>query len=139
MIFLLNITRVGGSACEKAVNLVVVDTPEGVESIGYTAFMQCSSLTTVSFPTTLKSIEDAAFNQCSSLDNVDLLHTNLQELGEAAYFECYKLKSMTIPYSLQTPGADCWNIFSACYKSVPSSIDTNDNDAVVTYLRSQQQ
>ena len=32
-IFLLNITKVGDRACHSAVNLVVVDIPEGVESI----------------------------------------------------------------------------------------------------------
>ncbi|GMI10512.1 hypothetical protein TrLO_g11165 [Triparma laevis f. longispina] len=56
VIFLLNITKVGGSACEWVVNLVVVDNPEGVKSICDYAFKDCSSSTTVSFPTTLKSI-----------------------------------------------------------------------------------
>ncbi|GMH58544.1 hypothetical protein TL16_g02632 [Triparma laevis f. inornata] len=38
LIFLLNITKVGEYACSWAVNLVVVDIPEGVERIGYAAF-----------------------------------------------------------------------------------------------------
>ena len=44
MIFLLNVTKVG----DYAANLVVVDIPEGVKSIGHHAFNTCSSLTTVS-------------------------------------------------------------------------------------------
>ena len=45
VMFLLNITKVGERACIYAVNLVVVDIPDGVERIGNYAFCYCSSLT----------------------------------------------------------------------------------------------
>ncbi|GMH89451.1 hypothetical protein TL16_g11461 [Triparma laevis f. inornata] len=45
VIFLLNITKVGKNECMYAINLVVVDTPDGVERIGNYAFWYCSSLT----------------------------------------------------------------------------------------------
>ncbi|GMI14964.1 hypothetical protein TrLO_g10420 [Triparma laevis f. longispina] len=105
VIFLLTVTKVGHSACEFAVNLVVVDIPEGFESIGIDAFYCCTSLTTVSFPTTLTWIGLRSFQDCSSLENVDLLHTNLQELGESAFNGSSELNSMTIPDSLQKLGA----------------------------------
>ncbi|GMI16655.1 hypothetical protein TrLO_g6303 [Triparma laevis f. longispina] len=82
--FLLNVTKVGEWSCTHAANLVFVDIPEGVESIGQSAFGYCRSLTTVSFPITLISIGEFTFSHCSSLDNVDLLHTNLQELCQHA-------------------------------------------------------
>ncbi|GMH51534.1 hypothetical protein TL16_g01032 [Triparma laevis f. inornata] len=100
VIFLLNITKVGESAYAFAINLVVVDIPEGFESIGKSAFHHCRSLTTVSFPTTLTSIGQGSFRLCSSLKNVDLCHTNLQEIGKYAFMDCSELKSMTIPDSL---------------------------------------
>ncbi|GMH69849.1 hypothetical protein TrLO_g4993 [Triparma laevis f. longispina] len=103
VIFLLNIAKVGKYACYSAVNLVVVDIPKGVVSIGDRASMYCWSLTRVSFPTTLTSIGGLAFG-CYSLENVDLLHANLQELGEEAFYGCSELTSMTIPDSLQTLG-----------------------------------
>ncbi|GMH52502.1 hypothetical protein TL16_g01243 [Triparma laevis f. inornata] len=53
VIFLLNIKKVGEQECMWATNLVVVDIPEGVQSISRAAFFRCYSLTTVSFPTTL--------------------------------------------------------------------------------------
>ncbi|GMI18516.1 hypothetical protein TrLO_g14870 [Triparma laevis f. longispina] len=42
--FLLNVKKVGDCACCYAVNLVVVDIPEGVESIHVAAFEYCRSL-----------------------------------------------------------------------------------------------
>ena len=142
-IFLLNITNVGKWAYFCAVNLVVVDIPKAVKSIGYQSFGACESLTTVSFPTTLTSIGQWAFGYCSCLDNIDLLHTNLQELGGYAFWKFSELKSMTIPDSLQTLGD---NVFYNCSKLVPSSIDIsdeiNDDDVtseVVAHLSSQQE
>ena len=41
VIFLLNITEVGIRACMLAINLVVVDIPEGVKSIRERAFSYC--------------------------------------------------------------------------------------------------
>ena len=93
----------------------------------------------MSFPMTLKSIGDYAFVVCSSLDNVNLLHTNLQELGRSAFAGCDELESMTIPDSLQKVGDD---VFVYSSKLVPSSIDINDeineNDVtskVIAHLR----
>ncbi|GMH60889.1 hypothetical protein TL16_g03147 [Triparma laevis f. inornata] len=135
VIFLLNIKKVGEYSCWHADNLVVVDIPDGVESIGDSAFNQCHSLTAVSFPTTSTRIGDFAFYDRSSLDNVDLLHTNLRELDREAFRDCSELKSMMIPDSLQTLGD--W-VFIDCSKLVPFIIKTYDNDAVVAHLRSLQ-
>ena len=141
VIFLPNIVKVGEFACMLAVNLVVLDIPEDVKRISKGAFAGCRSLTTVSFPTTLTSIGEASFSLCSSLEKVDLLHTNLQELGDGAFVGCEELKSMTIPDSLQTLGK---HVFARCSKLVPSSIDVSPsgynestNDAVVSHLNPQ--
>ncbi|GMH92923.1 hypothetical protein TrVE_jg10855 [Triparma verrucosa] len=112
VVFLLNVTKVGERSCEWAVNLVVVEIPEGVESIGDYAFADCCNLTTVSFPTTLTSISIGVFQECSSLDNVDLFHAQLQEIGAEAFFRCSELKSMALPDSLQTLGD---HVFEECY------------------------
>ncbi|GMH52205.1 hypothetical protein TL16_g01181 [Triparma laevis f. inornata] len=122
VVFLLNVTKVGDHACAFARNLVVVDIPEGVKSIGELAFGHCTNLTTVSFPRTLTTIGKHAFNSCGSLEIVDLLHTNLQEIGPAAFIYCKELKTMTIPTSLKTPTVKSDKVFLYCTKLVPSSI-----------------
>ncbi|GMI15994.1 hypothetical protein TrLO_g2066 [Triparma laevis f. longispina] len=135
VIFLLNITKVGNYACMYAVNLVVVDIPEGVKRIGAAAFHHCKSLTTLSFPRTLTLIGEAAFRDCPSLENIDLRHTNLAKLSGLAFYNCSELKSITIPDSLQTIGGYA---FKNCSKLVPSSINIHDNNAVIADLRSHQ-
>ncbi|GMH74043.1 hypothetical protein TL16_g06354 [Triparma laevis f. inornata] len=126
VIFLLNVAKVGHYAIAFTVNLVVVDIPEGVVSIGDFAFGNCTSLTTVSFPTTLKLVDESAFYKYSSLGNVDLLHTNLKESGRWAFADCSELKKMTIPDSLQTLGH---HVFHRRSKLVPSNINVDcDSD-----------
>ena len=112
-----------------------------IESIGERAFDNCNSLTTVSFPTTLTPIGECVFFNCSSLENVDLLHTNLQELDRYAFRRCSELKSKTIPDSLQTLWSQ--SVFLGCSKLVPSSIDVSNEDddttsEFIAHLRLQQ-
>ncbi|GMH98911.1 hypothetical protein TrLO_g14216 [Triparma laevis f. longispina] len=120
VILRLNITKAGVYACICTANLVVVDIPEGVESISKYVFALCHGLTTVSCPTTLTSIGEGAFGRCNSLENIDLLHTNLQELGRHAFAYCSELTSMTILDSIQTLD---YGVFYFCYKLVPNYID----------------
>ena len=104
-----------------AVNLVVVDIP--VERIGKSAFASCRNWTAVAFPSTLTLIEFVAFYNCTSLENVDLLHTNLHEIGSRALDKCSELTSMTILDSLQKLEG---SVFRDCSKLVPSNIDVRE-------------
>ncbi|GMH74246.1 hypothetical protein TrST_g14012 [Triparma strigata] len=133
VIFLLNITKVGDCACSCASNLVVVEIPEGITSIGIFSFYSCSSLKDIKFPKSLSSIGIQSFYQCSCLEQVDLLHTNVQYLDEGAFEDCTSLLEMRVPDSLQKVGDYA---FYNCSKLVPSDIEIYDNEAVVTYLRS---
>ncbi|GMI00080.1 hypothetical protein TrVE_jg14310 [Triparma verrucosa] len=133
VIFLLNITKVGKDACFYASMLVTVDIPEGITIIGDYSFFDCKSLKEIKFPTSLTSLGRASFSQCSGLEEVDLLHTNVRELGTWAFKGCTSLREMKIPDSLQKFG-HC--AFFNCYRLVPLGIETYNNNAVVTYLRS---
>ena len=137
VVFLLNITKVGDYACRLASNLVAVDIPEGITIIGEDSFAYCYSLKDIKFPKSLTSIGRSSFNSCYSLEEVDLLHTNVEELGNCAFYYCKSLTEMKVPDSLQTLGT---YVFDGCYRLVPSDVDFTllDNDAVVTYLRSLQ-
>ncbi|GMH87304.1 hypothetical protein TrVE_jg2230 [Triparma verrucosa] len=140
IIFLLNVTKVGDRACAYASNLVVVDIPEGITTIGYYSFAQCSKLKHIKFPKSLISIGKWPFAYCSSLEQVNLLHTNVQQLGTNAFYYCISLREMKIPDSLQELGED---VFYKCSELVPSTIDIDDKinhddvtSEVIAYLRS---
>ncbi|GMI43717.1 hypothetical protein TrCOL_g13530 [Triparma columacea] len=133
VVFLLDITKVGHFTCYYASNLVVVDIPEGITSIGDNSFFDCSSLEEIKFPKSLRSIGVCSFGKCSSLKEVDLLHTNVKELGSYAFGYCRSLREMKVPDSLQKLG---YSVFYNCSKLVPSTINVNNDNAVVAYLRS---
>ncbi len=86
-----------------SVNPLVIS--EGVEEIGYMAFVNCKSLTgKVILPTTLKKISDGAFfstkiSECNFPDG-------LQEIGDGAFYAT-RLKEAILPNSCQSfPGSD---------------------------------
>ncbi|GMH87536.1 hypothetical protein TrVE_jg9510 [Triparma verrucosa] len=132
-VFLLNITKVGKYACCDASILVVVDIPEGITSIGWNSFCGCNSLKDIKFPKSLTKIGRSSFDSCTSLEQVDLLHTHVQELGFMAFYDCTSLREMMVPDSIQTFGG---HVFFNCSKLVPSHINVNNDNAVVAYLRS---
>lgn len=79
--------------------------PEGVEEIGYMAFVNCKSLTgKVILPTTLKRINDGAFfstkiTECNFPDG-------LEEIGDGAFYAT-RLREAILPNSCQSfPGSD---------------------------------
>ncbi|GMI13127.1 hypothetical protein TrVE_jg2579 [Triparma verrucosa] len=123
VVFLLNITKVGDGACNRAVNLVVIDIPEGITVIGDWSFMCCSSLKELKFPKSLTTIEEACFACCSSIERADLLHTFIQQLGDHAFYQCSSLREMKVPNSLQTFGS---HVFLNCDNLVPSHIDVSE-------------
>ncbi|GMH47786.1 hypothetical protein TrVE_jg8946 [Triparma verrucosa] len=133
VVFLLNITKVGDYAYFWAFSLVVVDIPEGITTIGNHSFYGCSSLKDISLPKSLRLIGEYSFYECSSLEEVDLLHTNARELGQWVFAWCKSLREMKVPDSLQTFGTYA---FYGCQNVVPSHVKANDNNAIVTYLRS---
>ncbi|GMH95977.1 hypothetical protein TrVE_jg10993 [Triparma verrucosa] len=137
VVFLLNTTKVGDRACRSSSNLLVVDIPEGITSIGRLSFWGCSSLKNISFPKSLTSIGKWSFQDCYSLEEVDLLHTNVQKLCKYAFANCTSLRKLKVPDSLQVFGL---NVFLYSSKLVLSNINVSDweNDTtseVVAHLR----
>ena len=57
------------SGCTNIVNLTI---PEGVESIGDSAFRGCTGITNVTIPKSVKSIGEYAFNNCTNLKIVNI-------------------------------------------------------------------
>ena len=80
-----------------------VTIPEGVQSIGNSAFSSCKSLSSLTLPSSLQSIGDNAFGGCYSLTSLTL-PSSLQSIGDYAFYDCNSLTSLTLPSSLQSIG-----------------------------------
>ncbi len=73
-----------------------------VDRIGTGAFFRCETLPGDFFkriPNGITEIGDAAFKGCTSLTEVDLSgYTNLQTIGKGAFYGCYGITRMVLPF-----------------------------------------
>lgn len=86
-------------------NIVV---PEGVESIGDSAFNSMEQITSVDLPSTLKVIEDGVFANCTQLRNVSFTGNVLTSIGSDAFRGCSSLGEIRIPNSCSSIGSFCF-------------------------------
>jgi hypothetical protein len=83
--------------------LVSVTIPDGVTSIGNSAFEQCSGLTDITIPDSVTSIGDRAFINCINLTAVTL-SSSVMSIGNLAFANCTSLTSITIPAGVTAVG-----------------------------------
>ena len=87
--------------------------PQGITSIGDSAFFYCDSLTSVSIPDSITAIGDSAFSWCSSLTSVSI-PDSVTSIGDSAFSYCDSLTSVSIPDSVTAIGdyafSDCPNL-----------------------------
>ncbi|MBQ8402877.1 MAG: leucine-rich repeat domain-containing protein [Clostridia bacterium] len=87
------VTSIGASAFNNCESLLSVVIPNGVTSIGGSAFMNCTSLTSIEIPEGVTSIGANAFSGCENLENV-VIPASITEIGEKAFFCCLKVTSV---------------------------------------------
>ena len=84
--------------------------PNGILSIGYSAFSSCTSLTSITLPEGVTSIGDYAFSDCKSLRSITL-PDSLTSIGDYAFYYCTSLTSITLPDSVTSIGE---HAFTGC-------------------------
>lgn len=104
------------------IGITSVRIPNGVETIGASAFISCSSLIKATMPNTLKSIGNQAFFGCESLQNIEI-PVGVTEIGGEAFCKCNGLTEIEIPEGVVTIGTGA---FEACDNlttvSIPKSV-----------------
>jgi len=98
--------------------------PEGVEEIGYCAFLDCTSLTSVSIPEGVTKIAPFAFQGCTDLTSV-VIPESVINIEKEAFKDCTGLTSVTIPAGVKKIEATA---FSQC--TGLTEILTDANNAV---------
>ena len=87
------VTTIGGSAFCECDSLTSVTIGDGVTSIGQSAFSGCSSLTSVTIGDSVTTIGDCAFFGCDSLTSVTI-GDGVTTIGQAAFYDCTSLTSV---------------------------------------------
>ncbi len=74
----------------------VTKIPNGITTIGISAFQSCVDLTSISIPSSVTTIEKSAFQGCVSLTSISIPNS-VTTIGESAFQDCTGLTSIIIP------------------------------------------
>jgi len=111
------IKTIGDSAFLFCTSLESITIPSSVTSIGDSAFAHCDSLTSITIPDSVTEIGKGTFSSCSSLTFITISNS-MTKIGSHAFYNCKSLKSINIPNSVTSIGK---RAFSGC-KSLTSII-----------------
>lgn len=89
------VTTIGTSAFNGAVDLTSIDIPEGVTSIGNSAFYDCLALANASLSNTITSIDLFGFAYCRALKTIEIPNS-VESIGENCFQGCAALETITI-------------------------------------------
>lgn len=125
------VTSIGDSAFSSCTSLTSITIPDSVTSIGSSAFLDCTSLTSIVIPGSVMSIEQRAFEGCTSLTNI-VIPGSVTSIGWSAFWGCSGLTSITIPDGVTSIGGyafrDCRSLISI---KISDSVTSIGHDAFV--------
>lgn len=129
------IIRLGQAAFANCSSLTVLSIPNNVISLGdsYT-FNACTGITSVTFEegTRITVIPPCCFYQCNSLTDV-VIPSGVTTLGNAAFYNCYKMKHITLPNTLTSINCTVGstnNTFAACTGLETVTLEDNFNCSI---------
>lgn len=100
--------------------------PEGVTSIGKSAFKNCKELRKVYLPSTVQTIGVGAFEGCSSLTRIEIPE-GVYNIQKNAFYGCKSLWNVIIPASVEYIGQNAFKE-TALYKAgIPLDAEIDDN------------
>ena len=129
------IIKLGKSSFSQCSKLTVLNIPNNVVSLGdsYT-FNACTGITSVTFEegTPITVIPTCCFYQCNSLTDV-VIPSGVTALGNAAFYNCYKMKHITLPNTLTSINCTVGstnNTFAACMGLETVTLEDNFNCSI---------
>lgn len=89
-----SVTAIGDYAFGES-EIMTIDIPESVQSIGKRAFYSCRNLTSANIPSAVTRIEKQVFDNCTSLQSI-IIPQNVVFIGESAFRCCSALSSISV-------------------------------------------
>ena len=123
---LKTITLTGGTALiaeafKGCYNVVTINLPDTITSIGNYAFYECRALKNVNIPNGVRSIGSDAFYLCQSLESI-VLPDGIETIPYRAFYGCYSLKSINIPHSVTSIGEAAFVNFAGTEIVIPAGV-----------------
>lgn len=82
-----------------------ISLPEGMTTIGTSAFADCKYVQSIVIPSSVERIYDSAFENCRMLSELQFSKDGvLSELGSWAFYNCHELKELAIPEGVTSIG-----------------------------------
>ena len=104
-------TEIPDMAFNNCYKLEKVSLPAQLESVGYKSFAGCTALKGISLPASVTKIDNSAFEDCRKMEKIlfdgsDLKAStsNLETIGDWAFYNCHNLKSLEIPEGVTSLG-----------------------------------
>jgi hypothetical protein len=117
------LTKDGKSLITVCGGVTSITIPDGVITIGSSAFSNCSKLTQITIPSGVTTIGRDAFFSCSGLTQITIPN-GVTSIGDSAFMNCSVLINATIPNSVTNFGS---NLFSSCSSLVGTTNEGNCN------------
>lgn len=123
------LTSIGDYAFYKCKNLPNIVLPEGITSIGESAFYDCDILPSINIPDSVTSIDDSAFYSCDSLTGITI-PSSVRYIKESAFQHCNNLTYVDLSYGLtwieDSAFSHCTSLSSI---TIPDSVTSIGEDA----------
>ena len=117
-----NVTSLGSSTFYGCKSLRCITIPKSEICIGNSVFSGCRSLTSITLPEGVTSIGDYAFKDCSSLTNINIPE-GVTSIGERAFSGCTSLTNINIPEGVTSIGTQAFKACSSLTSvTIPESV-----------------
>ena len=126
------IKSIGSYAFANCIGLTSVSLPEGLTEMTMGTFIGCTGLVSVSFPSSLKSFGTGTFEGCTGLTSLSLPE-NLTDTGWGAFRDCTGLVSVDFPSGLTNIGRETfWGCTNLPSVDLPENLASIGDDAFYT-------
>ena len=123
------VTTIGVSAFACCVSLTSINIPNSVTTIGEDAFSNCDSLTSINIPNSVTIIGEGAFSDCDYLTSINIPNS-VTTIGKYAFYCCHSLTSINIPNSVTTIGKGAFERCDSLTSiNIPNSVTTIEDGA----------